>query len=56
LIVYQKNEQLYLHDLEKKRTFELKNYEKNYKSFYFKNEKLSIFTTEGIINYKINLP
>jgi hypothetical protein len=56
ILLYEKNKELYLYDLSKKRTFEVKNDEKNYKSFYIKNENLSIFTTEGIINYKIKLP
>jgi hypothetical protein len=55
-IIYQKNNLLYLLDLEKNRTVPLEDIEKTYKSFFYKNENLAIFTTEGIINYKINLP
>jgi hypothetical protein len=55
-IVYQKNELLFLLDLEKNKTIPLEDIEKTFKSFFYKDQNLAIFTTKGIINYKINLP
>lgn len=55
-ILFQKNEILYLFDLEKNRSIPINNIKKTYKSFHYKNQNLAIFTNEGITNYKINLP
>jgi hypothetical protein len=55
-ILYQKRDILYLYDLEKNKSTPINNIEKSYLSFHYKNQNLAIFTTEGITNYKINLP
>jgi hypothetical protein len=55
-ILYQKNESLFLLDLNKNKTIPLEDIEKTFKSFFYKDQNLAIFTTKGIINYKINLP
>jgi hypothetical protein len=55
-IVYLKNEIVYFLDLEKNKTYILEIAEKSFKNFFYKDQNLAIFTTEGITNYKINLP
>lgn len=55
-VLYSKDFILYLIDVTKNRTFEIKNIEKSFKDFSYKNQILTIFTNEGITNYKINLP
>jgi hypothetical protein len=54
--LYSKNSSLFLEDLEKKIKFEIEISEKTFKKFYFKDQILSIFTNEGITNYKITIP
>lgn len=56
IILFQKNENLYIFDVEKNKTIPVNNIEKSFKSFNYKNQNLAIFTNEGITNYKINLP
>lgn len=56
LILYQKDSLLYLMDLNKKTTYNIKNIEKSFTDYHYKNQILTIFTNEGITNYKINLP
>jgi hypothetical protein len=55
-IIFKKNDLLYYYALngDKKTLINLE--QKSYSSFYYKEQKLSIFTSEGITNYKINLP
>jgi hypothetical protein len=55
-VLYLKDEVLYFFDLEKNKTFILEIVQKSFKNLYYKDQILSIFTTEGITNYKINLP
>ncbi|MBP9792534.1 MAG: hypothetical protein KBC56_00885 [Flavobacterium sp.] len=56
VIAYQKNGQLYLYDVLKKTSTPVENIQKTFTSFSYKNQNLAIFTSEGITNYKINLP
>lgn len=56
LTIYTKNENLYLQDFQKNFTFKITNIENSFKKFYFKAEILSIFTNQGITNYKITIP
>ena len=55
-VLYQKNNLLYLIDFEKNKIIPIEGIEKTFKSFFYKDQNLAIFTTEGITNYKINLP
>jgi len=34
----------------------IENVEKSFKNFYYKDQILSIFTNQGISNYKITIP
>jgi hypothetical protein len=54
--IYSKNNALFFEDLEKKQKNEIDISEKTFKKFYYKDQILSIFTSEGIINYKITTP
>lgn len=55
-ILYLKNNQLYFKDLSKDTTFEIEIVEKSFEKFYYKDQILSIFTNQGITNYKITIP
>lgn len=56
IVVFSKDEKLYLQDLSKNSLYRIENIEKSFKNFYYKNQILSIFTNEGISNYKITIP
>ncbi|MFV8343999.1 hypothetical protein [Flavobacterium sp. XS2P39] len=51
-----KNAILTIEDLEKNQKFEIEILEKTFKKFCYKDQILSIFTSEGITNYKITIP
>jgi hypothetical protein len=51
-----KNAVLILEDIEKGQKFEIEILEKTFKKFCYKGQILSIFTAEGITNYKITIP
>ena len=55
-IVFKKNDLLYHYAIngDKKTLINLE--QKSYISFYYKDQNLAIFTSDGITNYKINLP
>lgn len=55
-LLFLKEEQLYLQDFKNNFVCPIENVEKSIKSFSYKDEILSIFTTRGITNYKIILP
>ena len=55
-LIYSKNAILTLYDLEKGGETEIEISEKTFKKFYYKDQILSIFTSEGITNFKIILP
>ncbi|MFH6972108.1 hypothetical protein [Flavobacterium petrolei] len=54
--IYSTNGSLIFQDLEKNQKTEIKIAEKSFKKFYYKDQILSIFTSEGITNYKIIIP
>ncbi|MFV5702925.1 hypothetical protein ACM55F_13720 [Flavobacterium sp. XS2P12] len=47
---------LTIEDIEKNQKFEIEILEKTFKKFCYKDQILSIFTLEGITNYKITIP
>ena len=55
-LIYAANQQLYHFDGTKNEVSPLKILEKSFTNFDYKDQILSIFTTEGIINYKITRP
>ncbi len=55
LFIYSKEQKLYLQDLKTQTIFVIENINKSFKSFSYKEQILSIFTTEGITNYKITI-
>ncbi len=55
-ILFSKDGILYLKDFKTDKSYTLENVEKSFKSFIYNEQILSIFTTEGISNYKILLP
>ncbi|WPR72587.1 hypothetical protein SLW70_05470 [Flavobacterium sp. NG2] len=54
--IYSKNKQLFLVDSTKNKKYEIEILEKTFDKCYYKDQILSIFTTEGITNYKIITP
>ena len=54
--IYSKSGTLILQDVEKDKKYEIKISEKTFVKFYYKDQILSIFTKEGITNYKIVTP
>jgi len=54
--IYSKNNKIYFEDLEKNQKYEIDISEKTFKNFCYKDQILSIFTSKGIINYKIITP
>jgi hypothetical protein len=55
-IIYTKNGNLYLLDRKKNEKYQIEILEKSFENFYYKDQILAIFTSEGIINYKITIP
>jgi hypothetical protein len=55
-VLFLKAEVLYFQDFTNEEKIPLENSHKSIKSFCYKDQILSIFTTEGITNYKIILP
>lgn len=55
-LIYSKNQKLYLKDSKNQKIITIEINEKSFKSFFYKDQILSIFTIEGITNYKITLP
>lgn len=56
LLIYIKDEKVYLYDVKKQQNVSTEISQKSILSCYYKNQNLAIFTAEGITNYKINLP
>lgn len=54
--IFCKDNTMIFEDYEKKQKFEIEILEKTFKKFYYKDQILSIFTAEGITNYKISIP
>ena len=55
-ILYSKEGKLYVNDQSTVQVYEIEKIAKSFIKFYYKDQILSIFTTKGIMNYKINLP
>ncbi|RZK11001.1 MAG: hypothetical protein EOO46_08420 [Flavobacterium sp.] len=55
-LLYSNEGQLHILDLKNDKKYSLENVEKSFQSFYYKDQILSIFTPQGITNYKITLP
>lgn len=51
-----KNSILSIEDRDKNKKYEIEILEKSFKNFSYKDQILSIFTSEGITNYKIKIP
>jgi len=56
VLVFSKEGKLHLQDLSKNSIYTIDNVEKSFKNFYYKDQILSIFTNQEIINYKITIP
>ncbi len=56
VLVFSKDEKLHLQDLSKNSIYTIENVEKSFNNFYYKDQILSIFTNQEIINYKITIP
>jgi hypothetical protein len=54
--LFYNGESLYLKDNSTNSKFEIEIVEKTFKKFYYKEQILSIFTDQGITNYKITIP
>lgn len=55
-IIFSKEEKLYVQDLKTNTISQIENVEKSFENFYYKDQILSIFTNQGITNYKISIP
>ena len=55
-VLFLKDNLLYLRDRNLNKLFEIEIVEKSFKNFYYKDQILSIFTDQGITNYKITIP
>jgi hypothetical protein len=56
LIFYKKNGKVLIFNRKSKETIEIENSDKTFESLTYKNQILSIFTNQGISNYKITIP
>lgn len=56
VILFSKDETLYIQDLSKNKIYTIENSKKTFNNFYYKDQILSIFTNQGITNYKILIP
>lgn len=56
IIIYKKDEKIYIYSKKTEKISALENIDKSFKSLTFKNQILSIFTNQGINNYKIITP
>ena len=54
-IFFSKEGKLFLQDLSKNTIYTIENVDKSFKNFYYKDQILSIFTDQGITNYKITI-
>ena len=55
-IIFSKGEKLFVQDFKTSTIAPIENVEKSFKNFYYKDQILSIFTNQGISNYKISIP
>ena len=56
VLLFSKSGKIHLVDLQKKTSYTVETVEKTFKKFYYKDQILSIFTGQGITNYKITIP
>ena len=56
LVIYKSSGNLYFFDVTQSKSIPIKEVENSFISFCYKKQNLAIFTSEGITNYKINLP
>jgi len=54
-ILFSKENKLFLRDRNINKLYEIEIFEKSFKKFYYKEQILSIFTNQGITNYKITI-
>lgn len=55
-IFYKKNETVFIFNRNTKKSAPIENIDKTFENLTYKNQILSIFTTQGISNYKITIP
>ena len=55
-ILFSKDSILYIRDRNLDKLYEIEIVEKSFRKFYYKDQILSIFTDQGITNYKITIP
>lgn len=55
-VILSKEGKLYIQDIKNNRISPIENVEKSFKNFHYKDQILSIFTNQGITNYKISIP
>jgi hypothetical protein len=55
-MLFFKDNMLFLYDKNSDKTYEIQIVEKSFKKMYYKDQILSIFTNQGITNYKITIP
>lgn len=55
-VIARKGETLYYFSLNENKMNAITKVKKTFKNFYYKDQILSIFTNEGITNYKITIP
>ncbi len=55
-LLFSKENKLFLRDRNINKLYEIEIVEKSFKKFYYKEQILSIFTDQGITNYKITIP
>jgi hypothetical protein len=55
-IIFSKQEKIYIQNFKNNAISPIENVEKSFKNFYYKDQILSIFTNQGISNYKILIP
>lgn len=55
-VLFTKDEGFFIQDLSKNCIYKIENVDKSFKNFYYKDQILSIFTNQGITNYKILIP
>lgn len=56
IIIFSKDGKLILRDIGKNKIYTIENVEKSFNNFFYKDQILSIFTNQEIINYKITIP
>lgn len=55
-IIYKKEQTVCIYYLKTEEKLAIENFDKSFQSLTFKNQILSIFTNQGISNYKITIP